>query len=223
MAVARGGSGRLTRALDLTSQIFQCDGVFLRFARGHHTKIGFSHGSMPSGSSRNAIRIPGPTNPACVLPPLDTALQPTRFADKAAAFERWLAACTGIELSLPMPSTLSCSLWEPSPRRSPSPWASALRSARAHEAAALACTSPNDDLAILADRADAGHCRSNHAHDAALLGDKLVLFAVGGVFFGVPLQASFALMSLIQRRLIAVLSRGAARAGSAAVPYLSRR
>src|SRR5204863_5576973 len=33
------------------------------------------------------------------------------------------------------------------------------------------------------------------------LGDKLVLFAVGIAFFGVPLQVGFALLTLIQRRL----------------------
>ena len=33
------------------------------------------------------------------------------------------------------------------------------------------------------------------------LGDKLVLFAIGIVFFGVTLQAGFALMRLVQRRL----------------------
>jgi ABC-type arginine transport system permease subunit len=33
------------------------------------------------------------------------------------------------------------------------------------------------------------------------LGDKLVLFAVGIAFFGVPLQAGFAVLTLIQRRL----------------------
>src|SRR5207248_9833097 len=33
------------------------------------------------------------------------------------------------------------------------------------------------------------------------LGDKLVLFAVGVIFFGIPLQAGFALIRLAQRRL----------------------
>jgi ABC-type arginine/histidine transport system permease subunit len=33
------------------------------------------------------------------------------------------------------------------------------------------------------------------------LGDKLALFAVGIVFFGIPLQAGFAVMTLFQRRL----------------------
>ena len=33
------------------------------------------------------------------------------------------------------------------------------------------------------------------------LGDKLVLFAIGIVLFGIPLQAGFALMRWLQRRL----------------------
>ncbi len=39
------------------------------------------------------------------------------------------------------------------------------------------------------------------------LGDKLALFAIGVVFFGIPLQAGFAVMSLIQRRLSRVVLR----------------
>ena len=39
------------------------------------------------------------------------------------------------------------------------------------------------------------------------LGDKLVLFAVGIAFFGVPLQVGFAVLTLIQRRLGRVATR----------------
>jgi hypothetical protein len=39
------------------------------------------------------------------------------------------------------------------------------------------------------------------------LGDKLALFAVGIVFFGIPLQAGFAVMSLFQRRLSRAVMR----------------
>jgi len=39
------------------------------------------------------------------------------------------------------------------------------------------------------------------------LGDKLVLFAIGIVFFGVPLQAGFAVLTLIQRRLGRIATR----------------
>ena len=39
------------------------------------------------------------------------------------------------------------------------------------------------------------------------LGDKLALFAVGILFFGIPLQAGFAVMSLFQRRLSRAVMR----------------
>jgi len=39
------------------------------------------------------------------------------------------------------------------------------------------------------------------------LGDKLVLFAIGIVFFGVPLQTGFAVLTLIQRRLGRIATR----------------
>jgi hypothetical protein len=55
------------------------------------------------------------------------------------------------------------------------------------------------------------------------LGDKLVLFAVGVACFGIPLQAGFALMSLIQRRLGATLSRPATEAGTPAIAHRSRQ
>jgi hypothetical protein len=39
------------------------------------------------------------------------------------------------------------------------------------------------------------------------LGDKLMLFAVGIAFFGVPLQVGFAVLTLIQRRLGPIATR----------------
>ena len=39
------------------------------------------------------------------------------------------------------------------------------------------------------------------------LGDKLVLFAIGIMFFGVPLQIGFAVLTLIQRRLGRIATR----------------
>jgi ABC-type arginine transport system permease subunit len=40
-----------------------------------------------------------------------------------------------------------------------------------------------------------------HAEQLPVLGDRLVLFATGIVLFGIPLQAGFAIMSVIHRRL----------------------
>jgi hypothetical protein len=39
------------------------------------------------------------------------------------------------------------------------------------------------------------------------LGDRLVLFAIGIAFFGVPLQLGFAALTLIQRRLGRIATR----------------
>jgi polar amino acid transport system substrate-binding protein len=102
MAVARHGSARLARALELTSQIFHRDGVFLAFARAHHVATGFLEWQHAVWQSRACDSDSGTTNPACILPPLDARLQPTRFAGRIAAFEHWFAAHTGIGLSLPM-------------------------------------------------------------------------------------------------------------------------
>ncbi len=49
------------------------------------------------------------------------------------------------------------------------------------------------------------------------LGDKLALFAVGIVFFGIPLQVGFAVMSLVQRRLSRAVMRNRENALPAAL------
>ena len=46
-----------------------------------------------------------------------------------------------------------------------------------------------------------------HAEQLPALGDRLVLFATGIVLFGIPLQAGFAIMSVIQRRLSLKVAR----------------
>lgn len=50
------------------------------------------------------------------------------------------------------------------------------------------------------------------AEQLPTLGDRLVLFALGIVLFGIPLQLGFAMMSFIQRRLSLVAMRRQARA-----------
>jgi hypothetical protein len=50
------------------------------------------------------------------------------------------------------------------------------------------------------------------AEQLPTLGDRLVLFAVGIVLFGIPLQAGFAVMSLIQRRLGRIVAHRSADA-----------
>ena len=47
-----------------------------------------------------------------------------------------------------------------------------------------------------------------HAERLPSLADKLILFAIGIACFGVPLQAGFFLMSLVQKRLARAAARG---------------
>jgi ABC-type amino acid transport substrate-binding protein/ABC-type amino acid transport system permease subunit len=106
MAVARTGSDRLARALDLTSQIFHRDGVFLGIAHGNSISTGFLERQQAIWKRPECNTDMGSTNPACVLPALDAALQPTPFAGRAAAIEDWVEARTGIDFSLPMFKTM---------------------------------------------------------------------------------------------------------------------
>jgi len=50
------------------------------------------------------------------------------------------------------------------------------------------------------------------AEQLPTLGDRLVLFAIGIVLFGIPLQVSFAIIGFIQRRLCRIARRRAAKA-----------
>jgi ABC-type amino acid transport substrate-binding protein/ABC-type amino acid transport system permease subunit len=102
MAVARRHSDNLARALDLISQIFHRDGVFLDAARVNHVGAAFLVRQQAVWARPECNTDSGSTNPACVLPPFDTALQPTPFAGTVAACKHWLKDHLGIELSLPM-------------------------------------------------------------------------------------------------------------------------
>ncbi|MBS0220525.1 MAG: transporter substrate-binding domain-containing protein [Proteobacteria bacterium] len=106
MAVERTGSEKLARALDLISQIFHRDGVFLDIARQHRIATGFLEEQQKVWSSAACNTATGSSDPGCILPALDAELEPTRFAGAVAAFERWFSAITGIELSLPMLTTV---------------------------------------------------------------------------------------------------------------------
>jgi ABC-type amino acid transport system permease subunit len=110
MAVARQGSDRLARALDLISQIFHRDGKFLEIAHSHHIRTGFLDHQREVWSRPACNTETGSTNPACVLPPLSAELQPTPFAKPVAAFEGWLARNAHIDIALPMLKTAPA--WE---------------------------------------------------------------------------------------------------------------
>jgi polar amino acid transport system substrate-binding protein len=106
MAVARTGSDRLARALDLMSQIFHRDGVFLGIARENHIGTGFLERQKAVWNRPECNTATGSMDPACVLPALRAELEPTRFAGRVAAFEKWVEVHTGIALALPMFKTV---------------------------------------------------------------------------------------------------------------------
>jgi ABC-type amino acid transport system permease subunit len=106
MGVARDGSDRLARALDLMSQILHRDGIFLAAARANHVGTGFLVQQQALWERPECSEDTGSTNPACVLPPADAELQPTPFASEVSAFETWFAWLTGFDLLLPMLETV---------------------------------------------------------------------------------------------------------------------
>lgn len=106
MAVARTGSDKLGRALDLMSQIFHRDGVFLAAARDNHVATAFLARQQTVWNRPECNTDSGSTNPACILPPLDVVQQPTPFAGAVSAFKGVVARLTGAQLSLPMFETV---------------------------------------------------------------------------------------------------------------------
>ncbi|HTR82942.1 MAG TPA: transporter substrate-binding domain-containing protein [Reyranella sp.] len=102
MAVAKSGSDRLARALDLMSQIFHRDGVFLGIARKHRIGTAYLEREQTVWQQPACNNDAGSGNPACVRPALDTELPPTPFVGAVDAFEARFRAFTGIDLALPM-------------------------------------------------------------------------------------------------------------------------
>lgn len=105
MAVARTGSDKLARALDLMSQIFHRDGVFLEIARKHRIGTGFLERQRKIWQGPDCNTATGSTNRACILPALDTSLQPTPFVGRVDAVEEWLEKHLGLDVTLPMLKT----------------------------------------------------------------------------------------------------------------------
>jgi len=105
MAVARVGSDKLARALDLISQIFHRDGVFLDIARENRIGTAFLERQKAVWQRPECNTATGSANAACVLPALDASLQPTPFADRVAAFEEWTEKRFGLDVTLPMLKT----------------------------------------------------------------------------------------------------------------------
>ena len=106
MAVALTGSDRLARALDLMSQIFHRDGIFLAVAKQNRISLGFLELQRAVWNRPDCNTDAGSTSPACILPALSAALEPTPFAGQVAAFEAWLETHTGISVQFPMFKTM---------------------------------------------------------------------------------------------------------------------
>lgn len=105
MGVAQTGSDRLARVLDLMSQMFHRDGVFLAAARANHIGTGFLAEQQELWARPGCDTQFGSAVAACVLPPANAELQPTPFAGGVAVFENWFAGLTGVDLQLPMLKT----------------------------------------------------------------------------------------------------------------------
>jgi ABC-type amino acid transport substrate-binding protein/ABC-type amino acid transport system permease subunit len=105
MAVARTGSDRLARALDLISQIFHRDGVFLDIARENRIGTAFLERQKAVWQRPDCNVADGATNPACILPALNASLQPTPFAGRVNEFEDWIEKHLGLDVTLPMLKT----------------------------------------------------------------------------------------------------------------------
>jgi polar amino acid transport system substrate-binding protein len=107
MAVARiPATDRLARAFELMSQIFHRDGVFIDIARKNRVGTGFLERQQAVWSRPECNADTGAADPACVLPALKADLEPTPFAGRVIAFEKWFQTNTGFDLSLPMFKTM---------------------------------------------------------------------------------------------------------------------
>ena len=105
MGVAREGSDMLARTLDLMSQVFHRDGIFIAAARANDIDTAFLVQQQAVWARPECNVETGSTNPACVVPPANVDLQPTPFARGVGTFETWFAGLTGFDLLLPMLKT----------------------------------------------------------------------------------------------------------------------
>jgi ABC-type amino acid transport substrate-binding protein/ABC-type amino acid transport system permease subunit len=105
MGVARTGSDKLGRALDLMSQIFHRDGTFLEIARKNRIRTTFLEHQRQVWQRPDCDTPQGSANTACVLPALNLELKPTPFAGPVEAFEDWIEKRLGVDVTLPMLKT----------------------------------------------------------------------------------------------------------------------
>lgn len=105
MGVAREHSDRLARALDLISQVFHRDGVFLAAAHANNVGTAFLEQQKILWARPDCNTDAGSANRDCILAPANADLQPTAFAGGVSAFESWVSRVTGFSLVLPMLKT----------------------------------------------------------------------------------------------------------------------
>jgi ABC-type amino acid transport substrate-binding protein/ABC-type amino acid transport system permease subunit len=107
MGVARSGSDKLARALDLLSGIYHRDGTFLEIARRHRIRTTFLESQQRVWQRPECNTSRGSTDAACVLPALNLELRPTPFVGAVVAVEDWIEARLGVDVTLPMLKTVS--------------------------------------------------------------------------------------------------------------------
>jgi polar amino acid transport system substrate-binding protein len=105
MGVARTGSEKLGRALDLISQIFHRDGVFLTAAQANRVDPEFLAEQKSVWTRPDCDTDSATTNPDCILPSADVSIPATSFADTVTTFETWVENTFGLTLILPMLKT----------------------------------------------------------------------------------------------------------------------
>jgi ABC-type amino acid transport substrate-binding protein/ABC-type amino acid transport system permease subunit len=105
MGVAKTGSDKLARALDLLSQIFHRDGTFLEIAHKNRIRTTFLEHQQQIWQRPDCNAADGSSNNACVLPALNLELKPTPFAGSVEQAEDWIEKWLGIDVTLPMLKT----------------------------------------------------------------------------------------------------------------------
>jgi polar amino acid transport system substrate-binding protein len=106
MAVAQTNGDRLAQALSLISQILLRDGTLASLARTNGIATEFFEVQQRIWQRPDCNIASGSINPACVMPPAASHLEPTRLADRVADVEAWVHRQTGITLTLPMLTTV---------------------------------------------------------------------------------------------------------------------
>lgn len=106
MAVPKEHADDLGRAIDLISQIFHRDGIYLNAAKAHHLDTVFLEGQQALWRSAACNTATGAQNPDCVIPPINSDLPATRFASVVAQIETWVKHNTGADFELPMLKTM---------------------------------------------------------------------------------------------------------------------